>query len=280
MTDDTTAPIAEGEAAPVDGGEEPVADAPKPKGNPEHTRAFRALTLKEREVRRASEALRERETALQTFEAQRSKARQDPDAYLKAAGLTYEDVAKHYLNDGKPAPQDPRYDSLAEENKKLTARVDQFLAAEENRQQQEEVRKYLDGLSTRVDDNQDRWELVHAYGRDALREVGLLIAKHYEASGELLTEDEACDQIEAALEQEKEGEAKRLFATKKMRRKLGLDDPTPDSKESHPKLKSSPTATGTKSITSDLKGSATSTRPSAKTDDDLWRELVARARAG
>lgn len=264
-------------AAPVEVTPSPVEAAPdKERFNP-RTREFAALTRKEREVRQKAASLAEKEAKIAQWEQSQKSAREDPDAYLRQAGLTYDDVTKYYLN-GKPPPEQ-QYRQLDErlkaQEQATQQRIDTAIKQErETMAQQRAITEFVAKIDKVVQSNPD-YELTRHY--EATDQVYQLIDLHYAKYNELLDIDVAARQIESALEIQKEDEAKKLLSVEKIKRKVA-PTPPPDSKESSKQKPHSPPAPG-QTITNAMTASTPAPASKTETAEQRWARIKARAEA-
>lgn len=259
----------------------PASETPPPEAKPKHTpnprvREFAALTRKEREVRALLTHQQKEAQELQQWKALRSEAKRNPDAYLKAAQLSYDDVTNHYLEGkgGGSRPQGELEERLTRTEQALQQAIGRLEAKEVN----EAVQKYVAKISDFVESHQDEFELVRHY--EATQDVYELIDLHYQRTGEMLDIQEAAERIEAVLEETKIEEGKKLLAARKLKQRLGLPAEQTDPSKGSTQRLPSPPATG-ESITNELTPSAGDI-PAKRvlTEDEQWKALVARARAG
>lgn len=269
----STAPIAD--TAPVVAVEGAPATEPEKKTVPPfnpRTREFAALTRKEREVRAQLATLKEAEGKHAKWEAAQKLAKENPDEYLRQAGLTYDDVTKFYVSGNAPAP-DAKMRALEERIAKYETTLAERDAAALQKEEQGKVKAVIDGFVAKISSvvqSNPEYELIRSEG--AVDQVYELIDLHYNKYHEILDIDVAAKQIEATLEAQSEATVKKLLAVEKLQRKLGYT-PTADPKGS-PKHPGTGPAKGT--LTDELIGATRPGKP--ETPDERWRRIVASVR--
>lgn len=241
--------VAEGAIAPEETAEPEKPSDPPPGEAPDEKFAakFAALSRKEKQIRQReaqiTQQLQEMEQKLKAFEAEKSeleKFKALPDRLkketlkvLEEQGVKFEDLAQMVLNDGKPT-QDM---VLTEYEKKVTAKIEEFerkMAEKEKKEQEERVQSAVEGFKAQLTDfvnTTEDYELIRA--NDYVGEVFDVIEMHHEKTGEILSNKEACDIVEAYLLEE----AKKLVDREKVKKLLQPSTPT----STAPKGKSSPT---------------------------------------
>lgn len=262
-------------AAPAAATEPPAAPVPAAERFNPRTREFAALTRKEREVRGKMAALSEGEAKATAYQQSLTKARENPDEYLRQAGLTYDDVTKYYLN-GKAAPPEVQVKTVVERlQKEFEEKLAQRDQAHKQQQDQQVTNRAIQDFVAKIDNvvqTKPEFELTRAY--EATGEVYKLIDLHYAKYGELLDIETAAGHIEATLLEQKEGEAKKLLALEKIKSRLA--PPAPDPKKGLSKQTSGPTDTGA-TITNAM--TASTPRPSRQpTEDEAWAAIMKRVR--
>lgn len=266
-----------GNAADNKAGTLPEDAAPEEASPKAHTpnksvKEFAALTRKEREVRASMSAAKEKIARADAILAAHGKAPQDPDGWLKAGGLTYDDVVKHYAGGNKDAGE-----GLSKEAAQRAAQAEQRVADLERRLQERDERAVVADYVANIEKvvhSDPELELIREQKKYS--DVYDLIDMHFQKNGEVLDIHEAAKLIEDELFEIESQKAKSLLSLKKIKRHLGLHD-----EEATPTQPSDgPPAKGTKTITNEL--TAASEQPAPKkplTDEERWKAIVARTRA-
>lgn len=212
--------------------------------------------------------LQQLEPRVSAYERARQLARENPDEYLKAGELSYDDVTKFYSTGYKPDP-DAKLKAVDERVRKTEALLQQREQELQQERSQRAIQQFVANIE-KVVQSETQFELIRA--ENATDQVYELIDLHYRKTGDLMDIKEAAEQIEATLEEVSLERAKKLMALKKIQRKL-----QPESSDSS-KLPTSPPAAG-KTLTSEL--TASSSQPSGKpqTPDERWERILARARS-
>lgn len=231
-------------AAPPAGGEAPPVTPPPPKEDPMGKR-FAALSRKERELLTERQAIAAEKAALaadkESHGADKTKmqrlvtavagAKENPMALLQEAGITYDQLTKYILNDGKASPED----RIAELDKKIEderlERIRNEEARELAKQQADEayITKMIDDYRIETDahiaSDPVAYELILAY--DAQNEVFSLIRDHFATTGKVLTPEQAAKQVETDLEKTID----ELIKLGKVQAKLKPPEPEPKKTE-------------------------------------------------
>lgn len=203
----TTPPVETNGVTPPEG--TPPPDT-KPKEDPMGKR-FAALSRKEKEILNERQAIAAEKAAVEADKARMQKivtavanAKANPMALLTEAGVTYDELTRYILNDGKPSPED----RIAELDNKLEEERRARISAEEKRelerQQADEayITKMIDDYRKETNDhiasNPEAYESIIAY--DAQDEVFSAIRDHFAETGKILSPEEAAKQVEAELD--------------------------------------------------------------------------------
>jgi hypothetical protein len=197
---------------------------------------FAALSRKEKALRdRESEyesKFEEMERRLADYETKSQEPevdweqllRRDPLKALEEAGLGYDKLTELALNDGKLTP-DMQLAAMREEIENDYRRKFEELEGRLSEKEQAEQEAYYDSvqenfqneISSFVEQNQDKYELIEASDANAL--VFDVIEEHYNETGRVLDIGEAADAVESYLEEE----AGKLMKLKKISSRLGID---------------------------------------------------------
>lgn len=180
---------------------------------------FAALAKKERMARQSLQRVKQLEQQLAERERQLadrdkswdSEFKQTPLEALKRRGLTYEDLTKAALNDGKFQPETEvkevrseleRFRQEMSEKEKKQLEAQQAFA---QKQEQEAIETFRANIASHVDANKDKYELTALY--DAAGLVFDTVEEHYlrtakEGKPKILSVDEACGLVESYIESE------------------------------------------------------------------------------
>lgn len=206
----TPAPEAVGASAEAS---PPPAPPPTPAGA-----AFEALARKEREQRKAlaqlkaeqaqlasdREAWKGRVAALEAFERARDAAKVNPLGVLEAAGLQFEDVARHVLADQKAPPEEIVKHALAPIQAELT-KLREAEAARERARADADVQAVFAEHKRRIADEltkADRYPVLALHqedGEDMAGELFAFIEGRHAQTGEVLPIGEAAAIMEDFL---------------------------------------------------------------------------------
>lgn len=202
-------PVAEGETSDPGSAPEAEEKGEKEPGKPPTERESAiARNLRKREakvVERSEQLARERsefeaykarvEPQVRAFEQERDLARKDPFAWLeKTHGIREEDLARRWLNGGKPAPEEEQAKARRADEERL-ARLEAALKEREQRETQERQARELVELKTTFhgnavkqaakfpyvaavygDDADGLFEVADRVARQIVRETGAKVA--------------------------------------------------------------------------------------------------------
>lgn len=225
------------ETPPVDkleSSEAPKEPEEAPVEDPALSSQFAALARREKamraQIQRQETALRSREAALAAREAEiaskapdlsqyipKSQLKSDTLRVLAEEGVSYEELTHQILNQ---QPADPRQEARAAA---LEAKIAKLEAAIENSQksqvtaQEEQYKaavKQIEADTKRLVFTDPSYEMIKA--TNSVKDVVELIEATYKESGELLTVDEAAQQVEDYLV----GEAEKLAKIDKIKKRL------------------------------------------------------------
>lgn len=149
-----------------------------------------------------------------------SKIQENPDEVLQKLGISFEQLTRSILESSDPT---------AKELRTLQARLKQLeTEREEEKKQREEaelqlkdreyestINEYKSNVYKHIDENPEKYELIKSTGMHD--EVWNVITRHFDATKELLTQQQACDFVESYLE---ESQLKKFAGTKKFSRLL------------------------------------------------------------
>lgn len=192
----------------------------KEEDDPKFAARFAALSRKERELLQKEQSIKQSQREYQAYQKAVQDAKNNPVAYLQAAGLTLEEAIQKIINEGKePTPEEV----LKKDVDSIKAEVEAYKkAAQEHQARQMEQRKQaeeasiLNNLKTYVESNPEKYELIMAY--NAIPDVWEVIKRTYlETGGKVhLTEEQAAEAVENDLLEQAREEAKRVANLKKL----------------------------------------------------------------
>lgn len=254
---------------------EPVQTQEQKQAEERFAAKFAALSRKEKAIKQRESQLQQQmqqlEQRLKQIEAQGKEVesfkslpdrlKREPLKVLEESGLKFEQLAEMVLNDGKPT-QDM---VLQEYEKKVMAKMQELEAKLAEKEQKEQEAKYEAALQqfqaqlTDFINKTEDYELIRA--NDAVDLVYEVIEKHHNDTGEILSNKEASDAVEAYLLEE----AKKLVDREKVKKLL---QPTAE-----PKPKTAPT--GAKTL-SNAQAAQAPKQSTAKfmSDEDSKREAA------
>lgn len=191
---------------------------PPAKKEPPLGSRFAALSRRENEIRQQAEKFKSEQEAFKNeqaqFNAERDKMRglvdavanskENPVALLNAAGITYDQLTRFILQDGKPDPMDriAELDNKIEEEKKARAKEKEDAEAARRAADEKYITDMIDAYRKETDAyiaaNPATYELILAY--DAQDHVFLKIRDHFAETGKVLSPEDAAKAVEAELE--------------------------------------------------------------------------------
>ncbi len=233
-------------------GQPPAQGAPPPPARPEDPRshAFAIQAKKERALLDRERALKAQEQQLKAGLSQLDQMKADLDARLKSlgetetqrktrraeyarnprlvledAGMSLEQLAAAFVNDGQPDPAlvaqsveerlkdvstsvDEKLAKLAQAEKDREQRAAQAAREAAQREQEEAVAQVYADIAEVAKAEPEKYELVNFYGKDAQELAYRAIEAHYKESGEVLPYSTALAKVEAFLDERTEALAK------------------------------------------------------------------------
>ncbi|TAK97350.1 MAG: hypothetical protein EPO08_21385 [Rhodospirillaceae bacterium] len=163
-----------------------------------------ALAQQQSEIARRGKELEERESA---FAAARAKALSDPDAYLKAAGLSYDDLVQYKISGAPTEGMSKR----AIEQRLADFEASQKSAAEQSaseqkkallEEQEQMVARFERDVIGQVKAAAEKYELVNLQNKQDL--VVDVIRAYHSSHGEILPVERAAQLVEDQLREEVE----------------------------------------------------------------------------
>lgn len=215
------APAAAPEAAPSVPTE--TAEVKESPAEPKTAARFAALAKKERELREMERSLKDKESSLspaqdaaKRFEESKSKAKQNPLAFLQEAGLSWSGINEFIIGGGKePEPVNPVDEKLTTYEKKiqeLQSKLDSFL----DNQVQEKYTKAEQTFMNDLTNEAKSYELIQAYGDLGISTVRDVMEQYYTEHKKVLPYSKACQLVENHFEEQ----ASKLALTSKMKGKF------------------------------------------------------------
>jgi hypothetical protein len=162
--------------------------------------AFTKIQKRERELTQLAKELKERSRKLEDFEKALESQKADPLALLKYAGVTYDDVTKHLLEQPKDDPVLKKLDSVEKTIEKLSKK-DQESEAESAKRKYEEavsaVKKDLNGI---VSSDSSKFEACKFFGNESIDIAFNVMDEYYGTNGEALSYEDALTATEEWLQ--------------------------------------------------------------------------------
>lgn len=226
----TTTPAATPAAAPAT----PETPTPAPPKEDPMGKRFAALSRRDKELQAERETFKKEQESFknerETFKSEQSKmqklveavanAKGNPKALLDAAGVTYDELTRFILNDGKPDPDA----KLTEIEKKIEQERQERLDAEaaRERREQEAAEKHIGGMIDAyrkecdefIKQNPDTYEAIIA--NNAYDLVFITIRDHFAERGEILSPESAAQIVEAEFD----AQIAKTLSLKKVQSKL------------------------------------------------------------
>lgn len=196
---------------------------------------FAALARKEKLIREREAQLKALEQKVNSWEAAKATAKQNPMAILSEAGLSTDDLAEYLISNGKPKEKTPS-DEIRE-LREMIERERQERAAQEAEAREQSIKGMIKDLATSSDD----YELVAAQGDDGIDLVFQVMAEYYNTHKQNLSLKQALSMTETWLDKQAE---ERILKAKKIRsrfEKTPVQPATTPSNQAKPK--DSPTIT-------------------------------------
>lgn len=277
VKEEVAKPQAEGTGAPASTQQAPAA----PKEDPKVSSHFASLSRKERKLVQEQQSLNQREAAIKAREEAiaakeaefNSEWEKDPISAATKRGLTYERWIDRVLNDGKPTAVDQASSTVKEEMAKLRKELaDKEAKRAEEAQKAAEaenakiIDEYKAEISEFVKTNAEKYELTALHKVDSL--VYDTIAQYHAQTKKILSIAEACDLVEAYLEEQ----VMASVNTKKVKAKVA-----PQPKE-EPKSPKEP-ASQSKTLNNNMTSNAPSFLPAQTEEERLKRAMAALDRA-
>lgn len=195
--------------APVVEGQEPPAPAPEPEAKPQDDLARRAQALMKQEgenVRRHQELRRQEKEfasakqAAQDLDALRSLAAENPLTALEKLGIKLDDVKARIAEAENTDPNAVLRRRVEAMEKQRAEEAEQAKKSAEQRQVEENVARHKREIASFVGQNAEKFELVAAFGDEAVDMVQQTVIRHLQRTQELLSPEQAAELVEQYLE--------------------------------------------------------------------------------
>lgn len=192
----------------------------KEEDDPKFAARFAALSRKERELLQKEQSIKQSQREYQAYQKAVQDAKNNPVAYLQAAGLTLEEAIQKIINEGKePTPEEvlkKDVDSIKAEVEAYKKAAQEHQARQQEQRRQAEEQSILGNIKNFVESNPEKYELIMAY--NAIPDVWEVIKRTYlETGGKVhLTEEQAAEAVENDLLEQAREEAKRVANLKKL----------------------------------------------------------------
>lgn len=199
---------------------EPEKPAEEPKKADPFSEKFAELARAQKKFREEQEAAKPLLAEAEEFRKLKASAPTNPDAALKALGLSYEAVTQFYLS-GKPA-EAPKSDAISAE----VAELRKWREAQEREKaetlKQSQRNQALDLIRSEVSKEAEKFETIQALGAHDM--VLQHIENVHRETGVVLDVSEAADAVETFLF---EKQVAPVLTTKKVQSKLSVASPQP-----------------------------------------------------
>lgn len=170
---------------------------PEAKADPLSSR-FATLSRKEKALRQFEQKLKDERAEIDQFKTLRAKAKEDPDAYLKAAGLDYDYLTNYLLNDKKPS-EAIKFEKIGDEVKQLRQKLEEKEKAEAERAYQDKRNEAVSYIGKQAKQEPDKYPLC-ARDEEAPALALEVMAAYYAENGEELGVDQALSEVEKHLQ--------------------------------------------------------------------------------
>jgi hypothetical protein len=202
----------EASAAPDGAPAEAKADEEKPPEGPAATgwarvaKKEKKLVERERAIKAQSEkteqALAQINARMAELDAREKALDADPLAYLQKRGVTFDDLARRVIGDGKVSPEEAQRRGMTAQEARLKEIADRQERIERSIQEGE-VKKHVDNYRAGITSTlaQPEFELLRGYP-DAETEVYEFAEKWAAKTGEVLTQSQAAERLQAQFSKE------------------------------------------------------------------------------
>lgn len=229
---ETVAPVA-APPAPTNGASPPPAAAPEPKKEDERfaprfaalARKEKGLVEKEKGLSEREKGLAEREAKLAGYESLKDRAKKDPVSVMNELDMSYEQLTRMILNDGKPGTEDKitELEQKLEDERKARIEKEEADKKRETAAQKEWVERqfawYRDSIKRTIESAPDDFELIIA--NEAHDLVWSVTEEWFNETGEILSVADAAKRVEDYLT----ADAEKLLKTKKLSARVTPQSP-------------------------------------------------------
>jgi len=174
-------------------------------------KAKKAQIMRERAIKQERMALTKEKQEIEAFRQAQAQAKLDPDGYLKAGGLTYEELVNYYLNGKKVSPES-QVESVKQELERFKQEQEQKEQVMMQRQAQaaaaqatEVINTFKERIGDFVHANPDKYELVNREGEEAQELMFELVEENFKRTKKVITIEQAADLMEQYLEEKLQG---------------------------------------------------------------------------
>jgi hypothetical protein len=229
--------LAETTAQPVEAQKpvEPVKPDPKEE---DMSRRFAALSRQQKKLMEEQQRFKQEAKEWNEWKKSKDQAKQNPLDYLKAAGLTPDDLVNHLINDGQPTLEQQvkaLQEKLEGEEKRKQSEEQARLEAQEKEQEKKVIDDFKQKITEFINQDTDKYEAIAAL--KVQDQVWEIINANFQETGELMPIHEAAEQLENQII---EG-AKTLLKLKKLG--LGQEPPQTNTPQSPKENLTAPTLT-------------------------------------
>lgn len=182
---------------------------------------FALITRREREVQKAVQQFKQQQAEmaealkeLNEYRTLKERAKTDPLAFVKHHGIEYKQLTDQVLNDERPTPE-MLIDNLRAKIEALEAERSDERKAQDQKQRDQLVSTFKDGIKEYVESNAEQYELIKAFG--AHDQIFNMIHDHWRQTGgpdggEYLPVQKVAEYLENQMFQE----AQKLMTLKKL----------------------------------------------------------------
>lgn len=175
--------------------EEPTQQQQAPK-EPSASKRFSQLAKKQRELLKLQEEVKQYEPVREAA----SKAKENPLAYLQAAGLSVDDILTLVIQEGEEAKPETTEDKLAKLEAKIKEKEELELRHQQEQQYkaaEEKINTFKNNINSFLETNSEKYELTTLLKQNDL--VYDVIYSHWEKTKQLIPIDKAAETVEQYL---------------------------------------------------------------------------------
>jgi len=233
------------------------------------SRKERQIQQKEAEFKSLQRQIDEERNTYKAFLDKKSKAKENPLAWLEEAGLSYDEITEHVLRDGK-LPGDHKLTSIEQKLAELEKREADRIKESAEKRAAQQIDSYKSDIKKFVNEKADDFELINAFNQHEV--VYSVIEQHFNdptnSDKKLLSIQEASEIVEKYLETQVEQEAKKISGLKKLKSKLFQ----PELKTIDPSL--APKANTVKTLTNQMSQESPPQKPRFLSDEERKTEAA------